>query len=620
MVTTKPSVYKVAVSVSLFSFSPLLIAADTQKQDQHIEEVLVTAQKRAQSIYDVPMSLSAMTEQQLAEKQIQQLPDLAFHVPNMQLSGAFGNAQPVYAIRGVTTADYNTNQSSSIGVYIDEAYYGAVFTHGAQLFDVERVEVLRGPQGTLYGKNTTGGSINIHSNSPEINTETLGNVALELGNYDYHRFDMAAQTSLIEDKAAARFAFYSLKHGGYVDNKIGDDMTAANNWGGRLSLLWRVNERVEAELKVSKIRMDGRATAPRTEGRIPTPSGQVDISGYQREELDFHESEIDFIGDTELAMEAAVLQVTMQASSFDVILVTAWNQAEYDNFLDVDGSPFIQDHNRVLAKSDSWSQDLRVQSSGNEQFSYIAGLYVSKEKLETSTSYQLYGSPNVLQLNPATQAFGDLLTQFGTLTALMDITRKSQALYGQTRWEFADRWGLDIGLRYTHDEDKLDYANVSRYRDGVGIGSWAPGNITEGGLNIDAPFIPPGVLGPADPGQYTNGPFTLRSIDTFSAKHDEWTGKLGIDYQWSDSTMVFASVSRGYRSGNFLGGAYYIDRGQDELYADPEFINVYEVGSKYISEDQRLRVSSALFYYDYSDMQFVNIVGGNARVGKCRRS
>lgn len=593
------------------TMQPLCSDAETPSpKDFKLEEIIVTAQKREQNVNDVPISISAFSADTLSMRQIEQAPDLAFHVPNMQVSGAFGNAQPVYAIRGVTTADYNANQSSAIGMYIDDAYYGSVFTHGLQMFDTERVEVLRGPQGTLYGKNSTAGSINIHSISPTINTDTEGHLAADLGSYNRRRIDIAAQTTLVADHFSARFALYALEHDGYIDNKIGEDLTSADDWAGRLSLLWKINDRIAAELKVTKGQKGGRATAPRSEGRIPTASGGIDFSGYQRSGLDFYESEIDFVGDAELDLDSAVLNVSAQFDGAEFVSVTSWSRADYAIAIDVDGSPFILDHNNVLAASESFTQDLRIQSSQASVLTYIAGIYYSDESLDTSTSYRLFGSPNILQANPASQAFGDLLSEYGTLTALMDIKRKSLAAYGQARWEFGERWGLDMGLRYTQDKDVLQYANVSRY-DGRGLplGSWAPGNITESGLNVDAPFIPPGVISENDPGVYTTGAFTLDSIDDFSNTNNEWTGKLGIDLRWGEATLLFANASRGYRSGNFLGGAYYIDRGKDGLYANPEYVDAYEIGSKYTSANFPLQINTALFYYDYTDMQFVNIVG-----------
>ena len=120
-----------------------------------LEEVVVTAQRRSQSTQDIPVAITGMSGDQLEKFGFESANDVATQVPNMQVSGPYGDVQPIFAIRGVSMSDYSSNQASPIGVYVDEAYLAPVYSHGANFFDVERLEVLRGPQGTLYGKNTT---------------------------------------------------------------------------------------------------------------------------------------------------------------------------------------------------------------------------------------------------------------------------------------------------------------------------------------------------------------------------------------------------------------------------------------------------------------------------------
>ena len=123
-----------------------------------LEEVLVTAQKRSQSTQDIPVAVTGLTGTQLDKYGFENASDISAQVPNMQVSGPYGDIQPIFAIRGVSMSDYSSNQASPIGVYVAETYLAPVYSHGANFFDIERLEVLRGPQGTLYGKNTTGGA------------------------------------------------------------------------------------------------------------------------------------------------------------------------------------------------------------------------------------------------------------------------------------------------------------------------------------------------------------------------------------------------------------------------------------------------------------------------------
>ncbi|WP_374962573.1 TonB-dependent receptor plug domain-containing protein [Spongiibacter tropicus] len=155
----------------LFARSSLAIAvsaACAANAAPVLEEVLVTAQKRAQSAQDIPVAVTGLGGDQLDKLGFENATDVSAQVPNMQVSGPYGDVQPIFSIRGVSMSDYSSNQASPIGVYVDEAYLGPVYSHGANFFDVERLEVLRGPQGTLYGKNTTGGAINIITRTPRL--------------------------------------------------------------------------------------------------------------------------------------------------------------------------------------------------------------------------------------------------------------------------------------------------------------------------------------------------------------------------------------------------------------------------------------------------------------------
>ena len=144
--------------------SGLAIADENNETDQNsnvIEEIVVTAQKRAQNLQDVPVSVAAFTGDAIEKLQMHTTAEIASQVPNLQVSAPYGEIQPIFSIRGISMVDYNTNQASPIGVYVDEVFSGPAFMQGMQLYDLERVEVLRGPQGTLYGKNTTGGALHI---------------------------------------------------------------------------------------------------------------------------------------------------------------------------------------------------------------------------------------------------------------------------------------------------------------------------------------------------------------------------------------------------------------------------------------------------------------------------
>ena len=195
---------------------------------KQLEEVVVTAQKVAASTQDTPIAITGMTADSLEKFGFQNANDISAQVPNMQVSGPYGDVQPIFAIRGVSMSDYSSNQASPIGVYTDEMYMGATYTHGMNFFDVERLEVLRGPQGTLYGKNTTGGAVNIITNTAKVGDEFGFNVKAGVGNYGATTFEVGVEDTVIDDVLALRVGYSASRNDGYVENTMG---------GGNLSQL-----------------------------------------------------------------------------------------------------------------------------------------------------------------------------------------------------------------------------------------------------------------------------------------------------------------------------------------------------------------------------------------------
>ncbi len=206
-----------------------------------LQEVVVTAQKRAENLQKVPVSVTALTAAQLGSVKLDDSSSIVTHIPNLQVNGIIGEAAPVFSLRGISMFDYSLNQSSPVAGYVDEVSKGNFAIFGVEIFDLERVEVLRGPQGTLYGKNTTGGAINFIMRKPGF--DTGGYLTAGFGNYSRQEAQGAFQTALVEDKLAARFAFtYTKADGWFKGVNDSPDMGAVDQYGARLSLLYKANE------------------------------------------------------------------------------------------------------------------------------------------------------------------------------------------------------------------------------------------------------------------------------------------------------------------------------------------------------------------------------------------
>ena len=620
----------------LFARSSLAIAvsaACAANAAPVLEEVLVTAQKRAQSAQDIPVAVTGLGGDQLDKLGFENATDVSAQVPNMQVSGPYGDVQPIFSIRGVSMSDYSSNQASPIGVYVDEAYLAPVYSHGANFFDVERLEVLRGPQGTLYGKNTTGGAINLITRTPGFDEGPSAYVKLGAGKYGATTAEAAGEMELIPGVLSGRLAASAKRNDGYVEI-VGKDANGAQTdfLGGRMVLNWRINESWDAVLRYTKSGNDSLSTPPRNEPRTDVrgplqgdSNGYIDYIGYSRPSrgLDFHETEANRVGALVTNTDLAVLTVNYNADNYTLTSVTSYLDADYSQAADTDGSP-----NGLLeitwgSDSISYSQDLRFTSNFDGMFNIIAGVFYSEETMDMNNLYDIYDQIPDLRVGvsrPDNIPIFPYLLDFGQLDQRMITEKTSAAAYTQMRFDFTANFGMDLGLRYTRDENRLTYLNISRLtNDGEPVGSYVPGNNTgvdNGWITLpltitdlqDLLSDPLGSLAELLQVGYTHGPYTTASAKQLEAVENEWTGKLGLDYRFNDEWMVYTSISRGYRSGSFNGGVYYEERPLETAYAAPEYIDAYEVGFKADLFENSMRLNVAAFLYDYTDQQFINVV------------
>ncbi len=602
-----------------------ILAASVEPAWAQLEEVVVTAQRRSESMQDVAVAVSAIGSNDIENLGWEDPADVALQVPNMQVSTVFGDAQPLFAIRGVSMVDYTAGQAGPIGLYADETYIGATFLHGLAMFDLERIEVLRGPQGTLYGKNTTGGAINLITRTPDIGTETNGYLLVGGGDYGLVQTNGAIEGSL-GDSAAGRIAFRYKENDGWWENETGDDMFQTKNFSVRGTLNWDLADNFNAVLKLSHGESDPRTGIPRGQGTGP---GGLNISG-SIDSLDpqFGGGATDVDGESNTELSLANLRLTWDLGDYTIVSVTSWYDGEYFQDTDVDGTrdPIVAID--WAADTDAISQDLRLQSNFDGPFNFIAGVYYADEQIEIDRLHDsFFGAPVTNPVLPGQAA--SLLLQngtFGEIYQQQDLTKESWAVYGDMNWDLSERLSLNLGLRFTNDEITRDFNNVSRLNGGPLVlppaitgapvpivadprteGSYLPGNPT----GVDAPLLPPNP-GAGFLGAWTHGELDLSaSTPTLSETEEEVTGTIALTYQLTDNSITYARYSRGYRSGNFNGGLLYLDEG-DEAYADPEYVDAYEIGYKGEFLDGLARLNAAAFYYDYTDQQFVNQVGISA--------
>ncbi|MEH6549287.1 MAG: TonB-dependent receptor [Pseudomonadales bacterium] len=620
-----------------------IIALSSQGANAQLEEVVVTAQKRAQSMQDVPVAVSAFGGNDIETLGWDDPSAIAAQVPNMQMSAPFGDVQPQFSIRGISMIDYTPSQSSPVGIYVDEAYIGSPWLHGLSMYDMERIEVLRGPQGTLYGKNTTGGAINLITRTPDVDAETSGYFKIGAGNYGLIESNGAVEGSLVDGKLSGRLAANYKKNDGYYQNNTpgGEDMAQTNYYALRGTLNWQATDAFNAVLKISYGDSDAKSAVSRIEGT--QPNGMNLTSNPAALNPKYLEGSPDYAGDTTNEMTMANLKLDWELGDYSVISVTSWYDGSFFNGQDIDGVSDSQFHVDWHGASDAFSQDLRLVSNFDGPFNFIAGLYYGSEDVDTimlhnefagapvdATNIYAPGQPasiNPLGLNqlPVLLLTGADGSTYGEIHRPFDVEKKSWAAYADINWDMTERLSLNIGLRYTDDEVTRDFMNYSRLNGGplavpgIGVtdtrteGTWIGGN--EGNaLGIPAPFIPPGTIGPGGTPLlpvWTHAAYTAESAEVRSESEGEVTGTIALNYGFNDDTMGYIRFSHGYRSGAFNNGLVYADEGSD-AYVNPEFVDAWELGLKSEFFDGMMRLNAAAFYYDYQDQQFVNQIGISA--------
>ena len=545
-----------------------------------LEEILVSAQKREQYLSDVPLSISVLSADSLSVQQITTLTDLAGHVPGVQIASPNGDILPIIAMRGVSMADYNVNQASPIGVYLDEMSLTSNYTQGLALFDLERIEVLRGPQGTLYGKNTTGGAINLVSREPDF--ERDGYLDLSLGNYERQTIKAAYETPL-SDTLAVRIALHGEQGDGYSKNHYagGGDLSSANRYAGRITLKWQPDESLSAVLRLNGGYSNPETQAVVSEGtdpggldRLSSTFAAFGLPHYERPaNYAYDDTNSNKVDNTRAVTEGVILNVKKDFGQYSLSSVSGYYTGDYDHFSDADGTPQQLLETDWRGDIQQWSQDIRLSHFQEQGLSWTLGLYAAGEEHQVHNTFEMFHG-----LAPLVPEFGP--NSGFTLDQRYEQARDSVAAYGQLEYD----WGqnrVTLGLRYTIDDNKQ--FNVHTWQ-----GNYAREPIV-GLIPVALPYDPSAVQ------------------ESKKLKDKEWTGTLKVDRRLSSSVLVYASYSRGYRSGAFNGAA--ILQAAELAPVGPEFVDAYEMGVHASWTEPAVSLNAAAFYYDYENQQFINVVG-----------
>lgn len=589
-----------------------------QPEGNALEEVVVTAQKRTETLQSVPVSVTVLTGTQLAQLKLDTPSDLVTQIPNLQVDGIIGEGSPIFSLRGVSMFDYSLSQSSPVASYIDEVYKGNIALFGVEMYDLERIEVLRGPQGTLYGKNTTGGAINFITHKPGFDQE--GYVKLGVGNYDRKEAEGALQMGLVPGRLAVRVAFTYTKANGFVHNVLAGypDLEGIDQYGVRLSVLYKASDDLEMTLRYSKSMQDPQNYSIMA-GSI-APGGVAGVGYYRTSDgtatgtpLKNDEVAQTYTPRRRQDNQAVALTTKWNVSSAGALTsITSWDEGSVFNPEATDGVPLDIFKSPYTGKTRQVTQDLRFTSPGDAIFNYIAGAYYQHEIIFNSTENRLF---NFLDVNgdgvlnyqdcadasfgPAGgYAAGSLINAGCRYYNAFDQIRNSWAVYSDANYAVTKLLKLRAGLRYNHEnavqKNALDQLRGS---DDVPIGSITPGSLA---IDANAPWMPVEAL----PGSPNYDP--IINATTRQAIHNTAvTGRAGIDFTPTADTLFYLSYSRGYRSGAFNG--QFLFSISDFTSVRPETLDSVEAGWKTQWLDRRLQLNGAVFHYQYKNQQIIDI-------------
>lgn len=620
-------------------------------QAAELEEVIVTAQKHAQSVNDVGITVNAFTGDQLRDMGVQSAEDVAVLTPGLTVTETAATGVPAYTIRGVGFQDYSTAASSTVGLYFDEvAIPYAVMSRGV-IFDIARVEVLKGPQGDLYGRNTTAGQINFVSNRPTEEFEA--GITASIGRFSV--FDVEGFVSgSLSDSVNSRLSFKTVQSSeGWQksltrDDELGEKDTLALRTLFDIAL----NDNAQLLLNVhyAKDDSDNRANTA-YDGRLigvgqfsnpykqladyilPTGAnfGQTppwyntddnraaDWTNSYTSPVTGRTFDLRPKRDNELLGASAKLE--WQFGDVTMTSITAYDQFERTESNDWDGGAFVDSSNINTTDLDVFSQELRF-SAQTDDLLWIAGLYYSYDEVDEYYHYFMNDS-----------VFGEGSIPFGVglfaNTPIRELDTKyqqeteSRAIFGHVEWNVTDKARLTLGLRYTEEE-----------RDWSGCTFVADDGSLAGFLNAQFGST----LGPGDCGTIDddpNSPTYIFSVigtpainDAFHVYTDKietekWMGKIGFDYALTDDLLLYATWANGFKSGGF-NGANSNTTQQLKPYGEEELTSI-EVGVKATLLDNSLQLNAAAFWYDYKDKQeqdravtFVGNIAGLTNVPESR--
>ncbi len=565
----KQSTVALCVQATLFagvaSFSAN--AAEEAKAEKvvGIEVIEVTARKRVENIKDVPISVSALTPKKLEVlgSSGMDVRALSAKVPSLLIESSFGRTFPRFYLRGLGNTDFDLLASQPVSLVYDDVVLENALTKGMPMFDIERVEVLRGPQGTLFGRNTTAGIIKVQSKKPTQDFDA--SVSGSYGSYGTTDFRLAVGGALT-DTLSGRFSLLQQDRDDYIDNRAPgfeekDQLGGYSETAGRLQLLWEPSDEFSALFNYHF--RDAEADARIFRANIIKPGTNDLVSGFDREVV-FQDAASR--NNQTVDMKGASLKLEYNMGDYTLTSISGYESAEMFSVGDIDGGygasflpymgpgfiPFPSETGAKMPDHKQLTQELRISSNELGQLDYQFGFFYFDEDLTI----------NNLSFN--TLANG---AQNGIAVQNMETT--AWAVFASMDYEVSEKVNVNGGIRYSSDEREWD------------------------GTLVQSPFGAP----------------------SFSEKTDvddsQVSGDLSVNYRMDDQVNVYGRIARGYRAPSIQGRNLLFSG--NATTADSETVSSIETGFKATTEDNMGRLDGSVFYYEVKDQQ-LTAVGGTGNL------
>lgn len=553
------------VAVSLLPAEVFSQSSGQQREQSEpvLEEIVVTARKFEESLQDVPIAVTVLDGKELAESNIFDLSQIAGRVPSLTWQ-SHNTQHSEISLRGIgTIRNFGPAGDASVGTFLDEIYISRRGVSTPPLFDLERVEVLRGPQGTLFGKNVVGGALSIITAKPQFERDASFSVGA--GNYSAIQ-SSGHVTGPASDTVALRFAFYQEKHDGYAENIVfGEELEDLEAYAARASLAWLLSDTVRFDLTIDASTQDGNGQS-RHAVDDPLVAGPGTVTPNLRSQ-DPRTNESPYDQWAEKDTRGITARTEWDIGSGTATYLAAWRTGEGTIRWTQTGStspPTLTDSTLTQPEDNSsLTQELRYASNRDSRFNWLVGFYYLNDK----TDYQARNKATSF-LPGGAGSLRDILD--GDYNTIVDFESRDYAIFADTNYRITDELTLSLGGRYTRNEKDWEIEAVV-----LGLGP------------------PPSIL-PTAPVQ---GPYQVTDSDAWS----EFTPKVSLDWQFADDMLAYASAAKGFKGGGWQSGAGNAIAAS--IPYNPETAWTYELGLKTELFGGRMRFNAAAFYTDFQDLQ-----------------